>query len=449
MSWTCSLCGIKLVSKHRIGAHEINYRKNPDDPTRCDAIQKKNEKYFAPLVLQSPTQCPDSPTVHFAPDDVPLEIHLPASPDDVPLEIHLPASPSPGDEREPPPVNIQNLATRGSSDVFIKFPCRGLQQIVGVLPNVRDLVPLQNKWDKYVRDVFNICTKQFWQMFLPIHDQSGTTIDTVLRCTKTAFSSSWDQNGWDHFPTTRRALFAKISKVEDFWPSVIHTCVVDLSKFASVPVNKQRLIFHFLDPVWAWVMAAREQPAHEMHWIPHYLRHRDYAHEPYYGLGIQFGTSFARAFKDCPEGTFPMCMSLHWDGTNAHGLYSTPICIGVCNTNSASPSAHYCIGYMPVLTDVGGSEAGDSTDIKFEIRQQCVCAILRVMETAAQLGVRCRLPSVTPGCESVMTLIPRLVSMNLDQPEAQLYFGMLNRTYVIHVVFNHLILCCPTSYTSF
>lgn len=68
-----------------------------------------------------------------------------------------------------------------------------------------------------------------------------------------------------------------------------------------------------------------------------------------------------------------------------------------------------------------------ATKVKFSIRQQCIGAILRVLEAAAQRGVVCTLLN-QHGLHVTRVLCPRLMAMNLDQPEAQLFFGMLNRT---------------------
>ena len=206
---------------------------------------------------------------------------------------------------------------------------------------------------------------------------------------------------------------------------VTHYHTIDLRSF-GVPPHKSELIFEFLDPVWAWVRAAYRQPASEMQWVPKRCYVREYPTHNYYGRGLQFGEAFAEATRTCSPGTYPMCVSLHWDGSNAHGLAATPICIGVANTNSVSADTQYCIGYMPVLSDMGAKF--NKTEIKYHIRNQCVAAILSVLETSARSGVRCRLPSLVEGEEDERILMPRLFSMNLDQPEAQLYFGMLNRT---------------------
>ena len=119
-----------------------------------------------------------------------------------------------------------------------------------------------------------------------------------------------------------------------------------------------------------------------------------------------------------------------WDGTSGGGLSSTPICIGVGNTNSMSPDKQCCIGYMPVLPDMRRKEFADhpdSTTVKFHIRNECARAVLRVLEASAAGGVICRLLNIR-NVQVRRLLFPRLTEMNLDQPEAQLFFGLKNKT---------------------
>lgn len=69
--------------------------------------------------------------------------------------------------------------------------------------------------------------------------------------------------------------------------------------------------------------------------------------------------------------------------------------------------------------------------LKFYIRQQCAAAILRVMEAAATTGVLCRLKNIR-NVDTTRLLFPKLVSMNFDQPEAQLFFGHQNKQSCTH-----------------
>ena len=120
-----------------------------------------------------------------------------------------------------------------------------------------------------------------------------------------------------------------------------------------------------------------------------------------------------------------MGFTLHWDGTGAFGVSAAPICIGVANTNRSGASAQYCLGYMPHTPDE--DKVTFSTELKHYLRQQCAKAILEVLNTVADCGVLCRLRN-SAGADTVRVLFPRLMAMNFDQPEAQLFFGLRNRT---------------------
>ena len=89
----------------------------------------------------------------------------------------------------------------------------------------------------------------------------------------------------------------------------------------------------------------------------------------------------------------------------------------------------YSICYITLLLSLHChilcSQSG--TKVKHYIRQKCAAAILRVLESAASAGVRCRLRNIR-GEEVERILFPRLVAMNFDQPEAQLFFGLQNKT---------------------
>ena len=383
--WRCYLCGREVVGVHSIVRHEQNFRKAPDDPSRCDNTSDSIVA-TASVVLPVPAPAPVLPV-----DMLALARRA--------------------------PVTLQSYTTR----------VREVPRRVTVFPaNPRDFVDLQNTWDRYVQDVFGTCCPKFWKFFLPLHEESGSAIDSALRSARNAFAGA--EEFWSSFPSTRRVLRQTItSNVDKFWPRVMHTTTIDLGAF-DLPHDKRTLDFSFIDPIWAWLMAAQRLPANDMQWVPCRQFHPEFPNRYFYGAGVQFGDSFAQACSTCARGTYPMLMSLHWDGTNAHGMHATPICVGVANTNSMSANTQYCIGYIPVLADMGATFEGISVQVRFSIKQQCVAAILRVMEIGACRGVRCRLPSATPGTSEVMTLMPRLLSMNLDQPERQSYFGMLNRT---------------------
>lgn len=229
------------------------------------------------------------------------------------------------------------------------------------------------------------------------------------------------------FPISRRVLSEKMSTIPPFWPKVLHTCHLDLSQFAEkLPSKTSTIAFKFVDPVWAWIMAARRQHPLEMHWKA-FAQQR--GHEVY-GGGIQYGRLMQKVCADIEEGSYPMLVGLHWDGTGAKGVSSAPICVCVGNTNSCNSSAHFCVGHMPHIPDERKPEFNKlpiSTEIKFYIRQRCCAAILRVLAESSRRGVVVRLLNQR-NKDVVRLLHPRLSSMNLDQPEAQLFFGLQNKT---------------------
>ena len=75
---------------------------------------------------------------------------------------------------------------------------------------------------------------------------------------------------------------------------------------------------------------------------------------------------------------------------------------------------------------MGGQFEGNCVDLTHLIRQKCIATILKVFESAARTGVRCLLPAVSGG-DAEMLLFPSLGSMNLDSPDARVYFGLLNK----------------------
>ena len=270
----------------------------------------------------------------------------------------------------------------------------------------------------------DLCSQHFWTFFLQLHTQSAVNIDKALHAAKTTFMKHFPNAQLKLFPISQKKLLSRIGNLTPFWPLVTHTTVFDLNDFG---VN-QTIRFKFIDLIWGWITAARRLPPTDMQWIPRMQKDKQ-SGERLYGGGVQYGDAFATAYLSCPAGAYPMCISLHWDGTNAHGLESTPIVVGVANVNGQSTDAQTCIAYMPVVSAMGKefSNTKASTRVKHYIRQKCIGAILEVLERSAHYGVICYLPTIN-GTERLLTLYPRLMAMNIDQPEAQGYFGLLNRT---------------------
>jgi hypothetical protein len=243
----------------------------------------------------------------------------------------------------------------------------------------RDMVHVQDAWQHYLRQVGDQFSPKFWAFFLSMHEQPTVAIDAALTGVKKVFVAGADLQ---KFANSKRHMFQRIrKKVNPFFPRVTHCVTIDLSP-CGVP---EKLKFRFLDPVWAWIVAANKLPAEDIHFIP--KEQFDFTGERMHGGGVQYGECFAQAFHTCPAGTFPMLVNLHWDGTAAHELPATPIAVGVANCNCQSADAHTCVGYIPSTSAT--LSARDKTAVKFYIRQKCVGAILSVLEAAARTGVTC------------------------------------------------------------
>jgi len=289
--------------------------------------------------------------------------------------------------------------------------------------NARNLIRVQRAWEAYVQKVKDLCSDEFWKFFLSVHRHSGAFIDSALAGVKRAFDPDASAG---QFPSRRIRLLASIRTLPSFWSSVMHTFDIDLSDFRGLQTKSIR--FKFIDPMWAWLFVAARLDPLDLHWRPAVQSHPPPA---MYGAGVQYGKAFRAAYRSCPLGAFAMLMSLHWDGTHAHGQESAPIVIGVCNTNcSGGEATQFCIAYVPKLPKVDATpefvKTAKATKIKHYIRQQCAHAILRVMASAALNGVQVVLRNQL-GVHVRRLLFPRLYAMNFDQPEAQNFFGLQNR----------------------
>ena len=238
----------------------------------------------------------------------------------------------------------------------------------------------------YLGALKHVASDKFWTFFLGIHTQSRVAIDAALQSAKKTFLIE-DRK----FFGTKRGVLGALRKLPPFWNVVTHRMQFNLDEFG---MPDKKITFRFLNPIWAWLLAARRQTPGSLLWNPYKQIDRATG-ERVYGGGVQYGNAFNAACQSCPVGTYPMGISLHWDGTNANGMYCTPIAIGVANINSASASTRTCIGYMPKLSGMGRrfESTQKARDIRHYIRQKCIQAILSVLEQGARSGVRCTLRS--------------------------------------------------------
>ena len=380
--------------------HMRNLWKHPEDPTRCDAV--------APIAETAPvTEAAPVPMVDTRP------------------RVQTGGTRTSGRGLKAlARVEANNLETRRL--IRSGYTVNNGTHVTKLdTTRCRDLTAVQESWSTYKKSVRNLCCDEFWQFFLPMHTLSGVALSTALGSARKVFLHGRPKL-LRAFPPTRRGLMTRMGRLPQFWMHVMHTATIDLSEF-NLASGTTSLDFTFIDPIWGWLVAAERQDPLDLHWCPVQQQH---SAAPIYGGGVEYGKCFAAACSGVPRGMYPMCVSLHWDGTSAHrGLASTPICIGVANCNNNDVSTQFCIAYIPKLPDDSPEfrKSSIATSVKFSIRQQCISAILRVLEAAAERGVLCNLRNRF-GKTVTRALLPRLFAMNLDQPEAQLFFGMLNRT---------------------
>ena len=432
-AWTCFLCGVHTTGVRARSRHMQNYYRDASDPLRCDNILSGAVINRAAVPVEVPFP------VEVQPSDEEYSIDLDGN--DVDGNGNDETVADDNDEGSVDTVDADNNAVVrearfGEATSYLALArrapaCRNLESIkrersytidgrLGPPPiGCKDFSRIQDSWDVYLGRVKNLVAPEFWTFFLAMHNLSGVAIDTALKAVKQAFHFKTAKS----FPTSRRYLLQKITKIPSFWDLVMHKKRIDISSFG---LNVKHVDFEFVDPIWGWIMAARSVPPSEMHWLPEAASTT--TGESLYGGGVQHGLAFASAHASCPDGSYTMGISLHWDGTGSRGVHTTPICCGVANTNTFGSNIQYLLGYMPVLTGMGKSfySSTKSTELKFFLRQASVAAILSVLDNAATSGFLCRLKNCN-GVDVKRILMPRLMCMNLDQPEAQLFFGIQNR----------------------
>ena len=344
--WTCPMCRRGFNSSMAKARHYGNFFKGEDDPTRCDKLARS-------ATINSPanltTLGATSPSLSDSPANLtsPSLLDSPTSKDslsdasesvmDAPV-ITTPVITTPLWELARRPAKSQDQERR---ERCISYTLRDAVVPATMMP--RDMVHVMHRWKVFQNEVFACASERFWRFFLALHTQPGVAIDAALQAAKSEFmSEEKGSQAWSQFPRNRRLLLQRISKVP-FWSHVMHNNRIDLRSFSLPGID--HVDFKFIDPFFGWVIAAQQQRADDMHWKP--APCFTASGVPLYGGGIQQGLSFARACRSCPPGAYPMCISLHWDGTAARGLNTAPICVGVVNTNNQSVDTQFCLLHCP------------------------------------------------------------------------------------------------------
>ena len=424
----CPLCGDTLRGVHTITRHRDNLKKPWNDPTRCD--NRKRKRGLQSSTVDSESEDSED-SAHSLQEFMNAMFDEPVTEDPAPEPAPAPAQP-PGLVVIRPMVPVDWMQFTRRKPNWADTTLVTSARIVANQPHVnhklipRDLKRIQTMWKNYIQTVYDLFSKEFWNFFLPLHQFSAIAIDTSLRAAAETFDVAARIKD---FPLSKRKLMTTINSLPPFWPEVMCETQIQVPhnltrKHLHLPKRLKVINFRFIDPIWGWLSVAVKQPPSSLHWIPKVKLHPHDSREKYYGAGVQYGESFASAFRTCPTGSYPMLLQLSWDGAHAHGCYATPICVGVGNTNSLTADTKFCIGYLPVLEDMGAQHDGVSTEIRSFVKQKCIAAILRVVESVARTGVRVSMPSIQSATTVDMWLMPRLCTINLDLKDARMYYGL-------------------------
>ena len=93
-----------------------------------------------------------------------------------------------------------------------------------------DYEPLQRRFRTYVRDVMQLCSPQFWQMFETVMHQASTVADIVLNTTFKLLSGNTKTIKLGHWwPRSTRTLRSRmIKQLGSFWDNVQETYYIDV-----------------------------------------------------------------------------------------------------------------------------------------------------------------------------------------------------------------------------
>ena len=92
--------------------------------------------------------------------------------------------------------------------------------------------------------------------------------------------------------------------------SVAHEIIINLESF-ELPGTAQSVVFRFINPLWAWVMAANKMhmQGHEMFFSPKAMFDEETG-DRLYGAGVSFGEKLKLAAARTPVGGKPALFGL-------------------------------------------------------------------------------------------------------------------------------------------
>ena len=138
-------------------------------------------------------------------------------------------------------VQLHDLARRSPSSTITEDECRKAytittrNSVLTTATSPKDMRHVQRQWERHLHDIHSTCAPSFWSIFLQVHTFPVNVINTFLHAVKKTFVAKNSQE-WKTFPSSRRALLQRTSSMQEFWPSVLHTCEIDLTAVLKKPL---------------------------------------------------------------------------------------------------------------------------------------------------------------------------------------------------------------------
>ena len=219
-----------------------------------------------------------------------------------------------------------------------------------------------------------------WRVFSSVRRQSRVCQDAVLTAVGTTLGACFRVRN-------RRKIDSLIAKAGGFRCRIVGSVIVRVPGWTCE--------FRFVDPVYAWVCAAKKMSEREVLKFRYEPRFNELG-QRLYGTSVACGEIMRRACarverkinwndSELPRG--PALFGISWDGGNASKRRSyTPILISVGNTDSASPDTCVCVGYLPVLPP-----GMKDSDLRRMIVQKCIGEIIHIINDSEANGFTCTL----------------------------------------------------------
>lgn len=287
--------------------------------------------------------------------------------------------------------------------------------------NSYKLYETQEAFREYCHDVRKLYSDDFWRVFSSVHQEKIVVIDKVLKACKDVYVPS---DKMKRFETSVRELRKKmLSTTGDFNQHLLHEVDIDLRGF-GLPANVTVLKFRFVNPIWAWTVAANDMIAagHKMHFVAKTMFHRQ-TREQLYGESVVFGQKLMFAAALTPEGGQPGLFGISFDGGDS-GVSTRsviPVCVSCLNFDGADPLACGLVGFVPAI------EVPKFFREKFyklylrakaHVMQRCIGAVIDEIEAVARDGFVVDLGGRRTRVH------PWLAALRVDSKERKTYFGL-------------------------